>query len=98
MADPERAERFWLAVAIATLWAVSVGGEAEAAQPLSGLEHLPETRAARRRAPRRAHPRLLSCAQRGVLLIVAAMIAIRSLPLGCFVPQPWPTFLSASGP
>ena len=27
MTDPERAERLWLAVAVATLWLVSVGGE-----------------------------------------------------------------------
>lgn len=95
---PERAERFWLAVAIATLWAVSVGGEAEATQALSGLEHLPETHIARRRASRRSRPRLLSCFRWGVLLIVAAMLSGRSLPQGCFVPQPWPTFSSASGP
>ncbi len=27
MTDPERAERLWLAIAVATLWVVSVGGE-----------------------------------------------------------------------
>jgi hypothetical protein len=28
MVDPERATRFWLAIAVATLWVLSVGGEA----------------------------------------------------------------------
>ena len=30
MVDPKRAERLWLALAVATFWAVSVGGEADA--------------------------------------------------------------------
>ena len=41
MVDPERAERLWLAIAVATLWAVSVGGEADANLPVSSLEALP---------------------------------------------------------
>lgn len=32
MRDPERAGRLWLAMAVATLWVVSVGGESEAQQ------------------------------------------------------------------
>ncbi len=97
--DPGRVERFWVAIAIATLWAVSVGGEAEATQPVSGLEHLPEAHIARRRATRRSRPRLLSCFRRGINVIVAALIAGRPLPLGRFYPQPWPTSsLSPAGP
>ncbi len=96
--DPQRRERFWLVIAIATLWTVSVGGEAEATQPVSGLEHLPETHIARRRATRRSRPRLLSCFRLGVHLILSALITGRPLPLGRFYPQPWPTFSNASGP
>src|SRR5215211_1697357 len=33
MTDPDRAARLWLAVAVATLWLVSVGGEADASLP-----------------------------------------------------------------
>jgi hypothetical protein len=29
MTDPERAAQLWLAVAVATLWLLSVGGEAD---------------------------------------------------------------------
>ncbi len=35
MTDPARATRFWLALSVATLWAVSVGGEADASLPAS---------------------------------------------------------------
>ena len=37
MTDPQRAERLWLALAIATLYLVSIGGRAEADLPASSL-------------------------------------------------------------
>jgi len=37
MTDPQRAARLWLAIAVATLWVVSVGGEAEMALPVSNV-------------------------------------------------------------
>jgi hypothetical protein len=40
MTNPARAERLWLAMAVATLWVVSVGGEADATLPASSLEAL----------------------------------------------------------
>ena len=43
MADPQRATRLWLALAVATLWVVSVGGEAEDNLPVSSFEALPMT-------------------------------------------------------
>jgi hypothetical protein len=57
MTDPVRATRLWLAIAVATLWVVSVGGEADAALPVSSLEDLPELHIARRRATGRTQPR-----------------------------------------
>jgi hypothetical protein len=42
MTDPERAARLWLAVAVATLWLLSVGGEADAAIPPSTFLDLTE--------------------------------------------------------
>jgi hypothetical protein len=96
---PDRAERFWLAIALATLWAVSVGGEAEQTQPVSGLEHLPETHIARQRATRRSRPRLLSCFRRGIQVILAAVLTGGALPLGRFYAEPWPSFsLNPCGP
>jgi hypothetical protein len=41
MTDPARAERLWLAIAIATWWLLSVGGEAEAAIPTTTFPSVP---------------------------------------------------------
>lgn len=94
--DPKRAERLWLAIAVATLWAVSVGGEAEAAFPPSSFEKLPQTHIARQRNTRRSRPRLLSCFCRGIVVILASMIAGRPLPRGLFRPEPWPSSLAVT--
>jgi Transposase DDE domain len=94
MVDPERAERLWLAIAVATVWAVSVGGEADANLPASSLEALPETHVARRKASARSRPRMLSCFARGILTIVGMLIRGDGLVLGCFIPEPWPTMPS----
>ena len=90
MTDPERATRLWLAIAVATLWTVSVGGEAEANLPASSLDELPETHIARRRATKRSQPRLLSCFRRGWLVILSALVTGLLVPLGHFYPEPWP--------
>ena len=50
MTDPVRAMRLWLALAVATLWVVSVGGEVDATLPVSSVEGLPAGHIARRRA------------------------------------------------
>jgi hypothetical protein len=91
MVDPQRATRFWLAIAVATLWVLSVGGEAEANVPASSFEALPQNHIARRRSLRKSFSRSLSCFHRGLLLILTALIAHRPLPLGRFIPQPWPS-------
>jgi hypothetical protein len=90
MVDPRRAERLWLAIAVATLWTVSVGGEADASITVSSLLALPVTHVARRRASGRARPRMISCFARGLLLIVGSLIRGDGLRLGRFVPEPWP--------
>jgi hypothetical protein len=74
MTAPERAARLWLAIAVATLWVVSVGGEAEATLPASSLDALPTLHVARQRTQRRTRPRLLSCFRCGVLTILVALI------------------------
>jgi hypothetical protein len=91
MVDPARAERLWLAIAVATLWVLSVGGQADARLPVSGLEALPATHVARRTATQRSRPRMLSCFARGWLLIVGALIRGDGLLVGRFVPEPWPS-------
>ena len=88
MVDPERAERLWLAIAVATLWAVSVGGEVDANLPVSSLETLPETHVARRKATGRSRPRMVSCFARGVITIIGRLIRGDGLVVGRFVPEP----------
>lgn len=91
MVDPERATRFWLAIAVATLWVLSVGGEADANIPASSLEALPENHIARRRSRKTSFTRFLSCFHRGIMIIITSLIAQRKLPLGRFIPEPWPS-------
>jgi Transposase DDE domain len=94
MRDPRRAERLWLAMAVATLWVVSVGCQAEATQPVRLLAALPETHIARRNARKgQTQGRALSCFRRGRLLLVAALLNGQELPLGQLVPEPWPKSL-----
>lgn len=91
ISDPARATRHWLAIAIATLWVVSVGGEADATLPVSTLPALPETHIARRRPSQRSRPRLLSCFRRGWLVLIGQLIRGQAVALGRFYPEPWPT-------
>jgi hypothetical protein len=42
MTEPQRAERLWLAISVATLYLVSIGGQAEANLPASSLPSLTE--------------------------------------------------------
>jgi hypothetical protein len=94
MRDPRRAERLWLAMAVATLWVVSVGCQAEVTQPVPLLDDLPMQHIARRRAvPGRAPGRVLSCFRRGRLLLLAALVNGQALPVGQLVPEPWPKSL-----
>ena len=94
MKDPERAARLWVAIAVATLWVVSVGGQAEATQTCSGLEALPEQHIARRTATRQSRPRLSSCFGQGLRLILVALLQHEDCPVGRFLTEPWPSELA----
>lgn len=96
MRDPQRAERLWLAMALATLWVVSVGCQAECELPVAVLERLPEQHIARRGAPRRAPTRAVSCFRRGRLILIAAFVSGQELPRGLLIPEPWPKSLDSS--
>ncbi len=96
MTDPQRAERLWLAMALATLWVVSVGCAAEVAQPAPQVEALPATHIARQRARGRRAPRALSCFRRGRLVLLAALLHGDSLPVMRLIPEPWPKSLDTA--
>ena len=88
--DPERANRFWLALAVATLWALCAGTEAEETTPASNPEALPETHIARRRATHSPARRVLSCFSRGLTHILNEALSNIIAPCERLVPEPWP--------
>lgn len=73
MTRPERAERLWLVMAVATLWSLSVGGLAEGS-------HFP---------PLSAGQRALSCFVQGLNTILVAALQHRPCPTGSFIPDDW---------
>ena len=93
MQEAGRVERLWLAMAVAMVWMVSLGSQADSQRPEPCLEQLPQEHIARKRmkrAPTQQPPRRLSCLQRGRLVLLAALFKAEALPLGGLVPEPWP--------
>ena len=93
MIDPERAARLWLVIAVATLWLVSVGGEAEASAPESAFDPLASPLPSQARQRHATRLRLVAVFRRGLIRLVLAMIDHAPLPSGEFLPEPWPTAL-----
>ncbi len=93
MRDPRRAERLWLAMALATLWVVSVGCQAEDARLTPVLSAVPASSSAPPPARGRRAPRAVSCFRRGQLLLVAALVNQQPVPCGHLLPEPWPKSL-----
>jgi Transposase DDE domain len=90
MTQPDRAARMWLAVAVATLWLLSVGGVAEDTIPESTLLDVADALAGQRRQRRATRLRLVSIFRRGWIMILVAWLEQQPLPLGGFIPEPWP--------
>jgi hypothetical protein len=106
MQDPQRVERLWLAIAVAMVWLVSVGGQGDATPCISGLPSLPQadtsvpsiptahgssTPASASAAPvPHRRSHWLGCLKRGFLTILAAVIKGQPIPLGRFIPEPLP--------
>src|SRR2546430_10545441 len=97
MTKPERAARLWLAVAVATLWLLSVGGEADATIPASTVGDVTALVPAPLRTRRATRLRLVSVFRRGWNLILVALLDHAPLPLGRFVPEPWPAVPGPEG-
>jgi hypothetical protein len=93
MTNPRRAERLWLAMAVAMLWVVSVGGQAEAARPAPNRAALPAEHIAHTQAQGQQPPRALSCFRRGRLVILAVLVLGLPVPTGQLQPEPWPESL-----
>jgi hypothetical protein len=90
MTDPQRAERLGWAVAVATLWLLSVGGDADAPIPERPLWDVTArlARAARHRPATRL--RLVSLLRRGWVRVMVAVLTGDPVPLPSTChPAPW---------
>lgn len=90
MTKPARAARLWLAVAVATLWLLSVGGEADETIPTSTILDVTALVPEPLRTRRATRLRLVSVFRRGWNLILVALLDQAPLPLGRVIPEPWP--------
>jgi hypothetical protein len=94
MTRPERAARLWLAVAVATLWVLSVGGEADEDIPASTVPQVTDLIPILLRRRRATCLRLVSVFRRGWTIILVALLDQAPLPMGRFLPEPWPAVMA----
>jgi hypothetical protein len=87
MDDPERAERLWMAMAIATWWLLSVGGDAEANSDTPLKIKKPIVPGAIRKRGKRW--RIVGIFQHGWSLIVAAIYNHEPIPIKPGRPEAW---------
>ena len=97
MSAPDRAARLWLAVAVATLWLLSVGGEADATIPASPLLDVTAWCPERPRTRRATRLRLVSVFRQGWGRRLVALLRQEPLPPGRLVPDPWPAVPPLTG-
>jgi Transposase DDE domain len=86
--DPNRAERHWLAMAVATLWMLTLGTQAEAQQAAQPKGQNPQPQRSR---PQRPPSRPLSCFVLGMLVLPFLLMRQQPLTLPPLVPQVTPT-------
>lgn len=91
--DPDRAGRLWLAIALATFWAVAIGGEHEHEHADASPETIPDvpmTDTHRSSPASTKAKRLVSVLNQGVAVILAMLIAGRLTKPRRWYPEPWP--------
>jgi hypothetical protein len=90
MADPTRAARLWLALAVATLWMVSLGSELEVG-PTSDASELPDLRPLLGLLTTATRPRRIRILRLGWLWLLVQSITCQPLPVPQrLAPEPWP--------
>lgn len=88
MTDPARAARLWLAMAVATLWVVSVGSDQEDT-PIDELPNLVQPSPATASTPRRK--RRIRVFRRGMIHLLVEFAMTSTLPMPKpLVPELWP--------
>jgi hypothetical protein len=75
---------------VATLWLLSVGGEAEETTPASTVTDITALVPGQPRTRRATRLRLVRVFRRGWNLILVAWLDQAPRPQGRFVPEPWP--------
>jgi hypothetical protein len=91
MTDPDRIARLWLVLAVAAMYALSLGSQVEAEQPASQLAALPPTHIAHQTASGRSQPRSLSLVKQGWLAFLVMLIRQQDLPdIQFHLPYRWP--------
>lgn len=90
MTQPDRAAGLWSALAVATLWRLSIGGAVEETIPESTRLDVADALAGPRRQRRATRLRLVSTFRRGWIVILVAWLEQQLLPLDGFVSEPWP--------
>jgi Transposase DDE domain len=90
MSHPDRAARLWLAVAVATLWLLSVGEEADETMPASTVLDVTGLCPERPRTRRATRLRLVRVFRQGWVRLLVALLRQEPLPEGRLVPEPWP--------
>ena len=98
MTEPQRAARLWLAVAVATVGLLSVGGMADAAIPDRTRLDVSAALGMQCRQRRATRRRLVSAFRRGWTLILVARLDHEPLPMATFLPEPWPTGALSNDP
>ena len=98
MTDPARAERLYLAMAVATLWMTSLGCDLEVG-PTDVWPDLPDLRPFLGIKPSIPKPRRTRLLRLGRLWLLARLITHFPIPLPCqLVPEPWPVGPHLSSP
>jgi hypothetical protein len=87
MRAPDRAARRWLAVAVATLWLLSVDKATDETIPASTLLDVTALYPGRPRTRRATRLRLVSVFRQGWVALVVALLRQEPLPQGHFVPE-----------
>ena len=90
MKDPDCAARLWLAVAVATLWLLSVGEVADTTIPVSTLPDVTGLCPDAPRTRRATRLRLVSVFRQGWVTLLVTLLRHEPMPQGHFVPEPWP--------
>ena len=86
MDKPERAERLWLAIAVALLWLVVIGATIESDSRQETIGELAQSSQGKEQEVKRRH-RLFVL---GLAEWLAAQLSGRPLPMGKLAPEPWP--------